>query len=112
MANYADRSDAEATVGMQFSDNTRPTIDHADNLLDLCTGIINGIMKVTANIVDSYGYLKAVELRLFWKYINNILALSEPNLYEYMKPDLEEDDLKLIRMTYDKWTSLSWDIGQ
>lgn len=108
---YATIKDAGARIGMVLSSTTRPTIAMADMLLQQCDGVINSAMMVTENVDDDYGYLRVVECNVFFKMVNNILALSEPERYDYMQVLLDEEDKKLIRMAYQKWASKTWDMG-
>ncbi len=112
MANYTDTADIEATVGITFGANSRPTLTQLPKLQTKADGIINKSMKEDSNITDTYGFLRAIECDLVYKMINNILALAEPERYDYMDIVLSEQDAIDIRTTYNKWASLTWDIGQ
>ena len=54
---YASIEDAQASVGMIFSDSTRPTTAQADTLLNLGDGDINKVVKLSENMVDTYGFI-------------------------------------------------------
>jgi len=109
---YASIQDAGATIGITLGTNTRPTSAQADQLLLQCDGIINGVVLVTDNMDDIYGFLRPMECRLFWKMVNNILALAEPERYDHIPVRLDDEDKEQIRMTHRKWASKSWQMGE
>ena len=79
-------------------------MDNADKL-------INGVMKQTSNITDDYGTLSPIAASLCAKYVNNVLAFSEPEDYAFIEVALTPEDITLIRMAYSVWAAKSWDIG-
>ena len=113
MANYTSAATVGALTGITFSDDpiTRPTLTAFTIMLGLADDMINGPMKQTTNITDSYGLLEPIAAQLCVKMINNLLALAEPEDYALVDVRLSDEDKVDIRQAHSIWASLHWEIG-
>jgi len=112
---YAEESDIEAILGYAIDVATlavsRPTTEQLEVMLDLADGIINAEARRTTNATDTSGRLKVIACSLIMKYIINMLALTDPDLYGFSEVELTDDQKRIIHMELGVWDSLTWDVG-
>lgn len=109
--NYTDATTVNALIGFTITDKTRPNSTALAIMLNNADKIINGIMRKTSNIIDTYGTLSPIAASLVAKMVNNVLAFSEPEDYGFIEVALTPEDIVLIRMVYSVWASIHWDMG-
>ena len=111
MTNYTDAGTVNALIGFTITGTSRPNSAALLIFMDNADKLINGVMKQTSNITDNYGTLSPIAASLCAKYVNNVLAFSEPEDYAWIEVALTPEDITLIRMAYSVWAAISWDIG-
>jgi len=110
-SHYTTIEAVQARLGWTISATSRPTTTSVEVLLGEADKKINGEMKRTNNITDTYGALSPVAAALVVKMINNILALAEPDNYALVDEELTESDIRTIHYTYSVWQSKHWKMG-
>lgn len=109
--NYTTITAVQARLGWTITATSRPNTTAVTILLGEADKKINGEMKVTTNITDTYGALSPVAAALVVKMVNNILAIAEPDNYALVDEELTESDLRTIHYTYSVWSSKHWKMG-
>lgn len=108
---YTTSAIVSALSGITISATSRPTTTQMTAFLAEADKKINGEMRATTNITDDYGSLSPIATALIMKMINNLFALAEPEDYAMVEIELTEADKRTIHMTYSRWQSLSWKMG-
>jgi len=110
---YATSTNVGNRIGITFSDDpaTRPSLTQAIAMCTDADSIINGYMKQSSNITDTYGFLRTVAINLVIKMINNLFALAEPDAYALIEVQLTEQDKELITKAHSIWAADSWEMG-
>ena len=109
---YATSSNISSRIGHTVSDDpaTRPT---ASQVIEFCKdadSIINGYMKQSSNITDTYGLLRTVAVSLVIKMINNLFAMAEPDSYALLEISLTEEDKLMITKAHSIWAGETWEM--
>jgi len=110
-SHYTTVEAVQARLGWTITATSRPTTTSVEVLLGEADKKINGEMKRTTNITDTYGALSPIAAALMVKMINNILAIAEPDNYALVDEELTEADIRTIHYTYSVWSSKHWKMG-
>lgn len=109
--NYTDTETVQALLGFTISSTSRPTTIGFNIMLSQADKMINGPLKLTSNMTDLYGLLSPIATNLVMKMVNNLLAFSEPENYDYIDVRLSDEDKRDIRQAHSLWQSESWRMG-
>jgi len=110
---YAELEDIEAQLGYSVDDigKKRPSKKYALKFMEWADGVINGEMRESANITDSYGMLKPISIRLTMLFINNSFAVTDPEVYTYEPVILIPEEIRIIHAAHKKWVISTYEIG-
>ena len=110
---YATEVNIEAILGyaIDASGNSRPTTAQLAEMLSQVDSIINAEARQSTNGTDTSGRLKVIAVSLTLKYINNMFALTNPEVYNFVEVELSDDQKRIIHMELGVWSSVSWEVG-
>lgn len=110
---YCLYTDIEAQLGFTVDDVSKKRPSKASVLLymEWADKIINGEMRETSNITDTYGTLKPICIRLVMLFINNSFAVTDPEIYTYEPVQLTPEEIRIIHASYRKWVISTYEIG-
>lgn len=110
---YAEETDIEALFGWNIDDIgiSRPTTTQLAKMLSVADSIINAEARVTSNLADSSGNLKAIACSLVQKMIINLMAFSDPKQYGFIEPELTDNQKRIIHIEHGVWQAYTFDVG-
>lgn len=108
--NYAAFADINAAVGFTIDAASKPNTTDLARILTLIDSKINGVFKVTTNITDTGGYLAAKEVEMAFKWVNNVMAATNPKDYGPMDLSFTADEQKEMRSTMSRWHAESFEV--
>ena len=110
---YCDKSDIEAQLGYTVDDvsKKRPSKSSVLKFMKWSDGIINGEMRESSNITDTYGMLKPISIRLTMIFVNNSFAVTDPEVYTYEPAILIPEEIRIIHAAYKIWAIKTYEIG-
>lgn len=112
MATYAIETDIEGMLGITISATSVPTTTHLAVMLTQADAIINGFLKTSSNVTDTYGVCKMIACRLVRKMIHNLFAMRKPELYEMVEIGLTDNDKQQLQRAHTpSEIGYSWEMG-
>lgn len=109
--NYADFADIEAILGFTLTATSKPNTTHLAILLTIIDKQINGVLRIVTNNADTSGYLRAKECEHAFKWINNVMAVTDPKAYGPMDVNFTETEKSEMRAQMSAWTAHSFSVG-
>ncbi len=110
---YATEANIEAILGYSIdaTGTSRPTTAQLTQMLADADAIINAEARTTSNLTDTSGRLRAIEVSIVLKMINNMFALTDPSAYAFVEVELTDDQKRVIHMEHGVWDSITWEVG-
>ena len=110
---YAVETDIEGLFCWSIDDTgiSRPTTTQLAKMLTIADVIINAEARVTTNMTDTSGRLKAIACSLVQKMIINAMAFSDPDSFGFVEVELTDDQKRIIHIEHGVWQSQSFEVG-
>lgn len=111
---YAKETNIEAILGYTIDDigTSRPTSTQLAEMLSQADSLINAEARRNTNATDVSGRLKVIACSLVMKYIINMFALTDPDIYGFSEVELTDDQKRIIHIELGVWDSLTWEVGK
>jgi len=110
---YVSEAEIEAIIGylIDATGNSRPSTAQLTQMITNAGAIINAEARVTSDLTDTSGRLRVIATSLVQKMINNLFAISSPEMYAFVEVELTDDQKRIIHMEHSIWQSLTFEVG-
>lgn len=106
---YTSATEINNQLGITIGSGTTPSTTHLTAMLTAADGIINGEVRVSTNMTDTYGELKVIATNLVLKMVRRLWSFRDPESFPFEEVELTPEERRIIHRIHDKFGGTTWD---
>lgn len=100
---------ATDTVTIYTGTTTVPSTVSLAEFMNDATAMINAEVRVSTNMIDTYGELATIEINLVLRMIRNMLSFRDPDTFPFETVQLLPEQKQIIHRVHNKFVGKTWD---